>query len=237
MKISPFKSAIVVYLVCWLAQVGNAIEEYEAGIDYKIFEDEEVAEITEGISSEPEKITVIEYFSYGCTACRLFEQHISKWLVTKEDDVEFRREAVVFQRSWAQLAKAYYVAIELDVLDVVHKPMFEAVHLEKRNMDDPRNIQQLFEDEAEIDSEAFRAAYNDQNIVDLILDVHETVRSMNIKNTPTVVVDGRFLVNTRTAQSRRRIFPIVDFLVKKVRSERESVSSIETKNELDPVSP
>ena len=220
-----------------MSQISTATEEYEAGIDYKVFDVKEDTEVTESISDETEKITVIEYFSYGCAACRHFEQNISKWLANKEDEVEFRREAVVFQKSWAQLAKAYYVAIELDVLDVVHKPMFEAVHVEKRNMDDPRNIQQLFEDEAEIDSESFRATYNDQTIVDLILDVHETVQSMNIKNTPTVVVDGRFLVNTRTAQSRRRIFPIVDFLVKKVRSERESVSSVETKKGLNPVSP
>lgn len=231
MKFSVFKKASIVCLFWWISLISADTEEYEAGIDYKVVEDKDDAEATETASEETEKITVIEYFSYGCLACKKFEQHISNWLADKEDDVEFRREAVVFRKSWAQLAKAYYVAIELDVLDVVHLPIFEAVHVKKRNMEDPRNIQQLFEDEADIDSEMFIATYNDEKVVDLILDVHETVQSMNIKNTPTIVVDGKFLVNTHTAQSRRRIFPIVDFLVKKVRSERNSVSLIETKEE------
>ncbi|MYF37369.1 MAG: thiol:disulfide interchange protein DsbA/DsbL [Gammaproteobacteria bacterium] len=231
MNISHLKRASVVCLFWCIAQVGSTTEEYEAGIDYKVLELKEDAEGTETLSEESEKISVIEYFSYGCIACKKLEPHISEWLVNKEDDVEFNREAVVFQKDWVPLAKAYYVAIELDVLDSVHIPMFEAIHDEKRKLEDPSNIEQLFKEKAEVDPKVFRATYNDsESIVDHILEVHETIQAMVIKNTPTVVVDGRFLVNTRTAQSRKRIFPIVDFLIKKVRTERQNISVIEAPN-------
>ena len=227
MKFSHLKRASIVCIFWWISQIGATAEEYEAGIDYKVIEIKEDSEATQGVSDELERISVIEYFSYGCLHCKKFEEHIAKWLANKEDDVEFRREAVVFQKSWAKLALAYYVAIELDVLGMVHMPMFEAVHDEKRNMDARKNIEQLFVDEAEVDPQVFRTTFEDQSIVDHILEVHEKVQSMTLKNTPTVVVDGKYLVNTQTAQSRKRIFPIVDFLVKKVRAERQNVSSIE----------
>lgn len=231
MNISHLKRASVLCMFWWLAQVGSTTEEYEAGIDYKVLDLKQDTDDTETPSDESENISVIEYFSYGCIACKKLEPHISQWLVNKKDDVQFKREAVVFQKNWVPLAKAYYVAVELDVLDLVHIPMFEAIHDEKRKLDDPSNIEQLFKEKAEVDPKAFRATYNDsESIVDHILDVHETIQSMVIKNTPTVVVDGRFLVNTRTAQSRKRIFPIVDFLVKKVRTERQNISVIEAPN-------
>lgn len=228
MKSLILKRASLACLVMWVVQVGTTAEEFEAGIDYQVLENKEDTEANEIAHDVSEKISVIEYFSYGCLACKKFEVHISNWLENKEDDVEFKREAVVFRESWAMLAKAYYTAVKLDILDAVHIPMFEAIHEDKRAMYEPKNIEQLFKEEAQIDPSVFRETFNeDETIVDRILKVHETVQSMKIKNTPTVVVDGKYLVNTRTAQSRKRIFLIVDFLIDKVRAERQSVSASE----------
>lgn len=212
----------------WFVQAGFSTEEFEAGVDYLVLETKEDTEVKDSATDPTEKIKVIEYFSYGCLACKKFEDHISRWLANKEDDVEFKREAVVFQESWAMLAKAYYTAVKLDVLDAVHIPMFEALHEEKRAMHEPKNIEQLFIKEAQIDSKVFREIfYEDETIVDEIVDIHEKAQSMKIKRTPTVVVEGKYLVNTRTAQSRKRIFLIVDYLIEKIRTERDNVSANE----------
>ncbi|MXZ56118.1 MAG: thiol:disulfide interchange protein DsbA/DsbL [Gammaproteobacteria bacterium] len=228
MKSIVLKRASIACMVLWIVQAGITTEEYEAGIDYHVLDIQEDTEADDSTSDASEKISVIEYFSYGCLACKKFEVHISSWLENKADDVEFKREAVVFQESWALLAKAYYTAVELDVLEAVHIPMFEAIHEDKRAMHEPKNIEQLFKQEAQIDSKVFRETfYEDTAIVDQILKIHERAQSMRIKNTPTVVVDGKYLVNTRTAQSRKRIFLIVDFLTDKVRAERQSVSTNE----------
>ena len=226
MKTLVLKRASIACVVLWIVQAGTATEEYEAGIDYHVLENKEDTEANESAPDVSEKITVVEYFSYGCLACKKFEVQISNWLENKADDVEFKREAVVFQESWALLAKAYYTAVELDVLDAVHIPMFEAIHEDKRAMHEPKNIEQLFKEEAQIDSKVFRQTfYEDDTIVDEILKIHERAQSLRIQNTPTVVVDGKYLVNTRTAQSRKRIFLIVDFLTDKVRTERQSISA------------
>lgn len=225
MKALVLKKASLACMVLWVVQAGTTTEEYEAGIDYKVLENNEDTDAYDSTSEASEKISVIEYFSYGCLACKKFEVQISNWLENKEEDVEFKREAVVFQESWAMLAKAYYTALKLDVLDSVHVPMFEAVHEEKRAMHEPKNIEHLFKEEAQIDTKVFGETFHeDETIVDQILKIHEKIQSMRIKNTPTVVVDGKYLVNIGTAQSRKRIFLIVDFLTNKVRAERQSVS-------------
>lgn len=226
MTISLFKIVSVSSLLLWISPLGTADEEFEPGVDYKVLNSQTEAVTTDVPSKDIEKISVVEYFSYGCPACKKFEVEISNWLDTMEDDVEFRREAVVFFEDWAILAKAYYVAIELDVLDAIHMPMFEALHDKKLPLNNRAHIEQLFMDEAKIESEVFRKTYNDedQTILNRILEVHETARSFRIKNTPTVVVNDRYLVNTRTAQSRKRIFRIVDYLLKKVRNEHKNGS-------------
>ena len=223
----PFVRAVSVStLVLWISSLVVADEEFEPGVDYKVLNFPNDVATKDASSKNSEKISVVEYFSYGCVACKKFEVEISTWLDTKEDDVAFRREAVVFFEDWAILAKAYYVAIELDVLDAVHIPMFEALHVKKLPITNREHIEQLFLDEANIDSEVFRKVYNDedQSILNRILEVHETARFMSIKNTPTVVVNDKYLVNTRTAQSRARIFRVVNHLVEKVRGEKKSTT-------------
>ena len=238
MKSLVLTRASIACLVLWMGQAGTAAEEYEAGLDYHILETDEDTEANDIVSGASAKISVIEYFSYGCTACMKFEVHISNWLENKADDVEFKREAVVFHQSWAMLAKAYYTAVELNVLDEVHGPMFEAIHEEKRSMHEPKNIERLFKEEAQIDSETFRETFHeDHKIVDQILNIHERVQSLRIRNTPTVVVDGKYLVNTRTAQTRKRIFLIVDFLTDKVRAERQNNSTNEQQLPTEPPIP
>lgn len=221
---TKIKTLLVGSLLLWIPQLGTTAEEYEPGVDYKILTDTVKVTESDDSSKPPETISVVEYFSYGCRACKKFEAEIAKWLTTKVKDVEFRREAVVFFESWAALAKAYYVAIELNVLDHVHMPMFDAIHDEKISMVDPKQIEELFLDHTDIESKAFRETYNDldQTVMNRILEVHETVRLMRIKNTPTIVVDSRYLVNTRTAQSQKRIFGIIDHLLEKVRNERKN---------------
>lgn len=216
-------------LLLWISPFVTADEEFEPGVDYKVLDLPKDAATTKALSTDSENISVVEYFSYGCGACKKFEVEISTWLDTKEDDVEFRREAVVFFEDWALLAKAYYVAIELDVLDAIHMPMFEALHVKKLPMKNREDIERLFIEKGNVDSEVFRKTYNDedQSILNRILEVHETARLMSIKNTPTVVVNDKYLVNTRTAQSRARIFRVVNHLVEKVRNENKSDTSNE----------
>ena len=65
------------------------------------------------------KITVSEFFWYGCPSCFAFEPHLTEWLKNKPEDVEFNRYAASLAQGWRLHARAYYTAESLGVVDQV----------------------------------------------------------------------------------------------------------------------
>ena len=78
---------------------------------------------------EDGKISVDEFFWYGCPSCYAFEPHLERWLASKPDDVEFVRIHASLSPSWRIPARAFYAAEALGVVDQVHRPLFDAIHI------------------------------------------------------------------------------------------------------------
>jgi len=83
-------------------------------------------------TTSKDKVEVVELFWYGCPHCYKFEPYVERWLKRKPKNVKFVRMPGVFRASWEIHARAYYTAEILGVVDKVHKPMFEAIHEQKR---------------------------------------------------------------------------------------------------------
>ncbi len=60
------------------------------------------------VTATPDKIEVIEFFSYTCPHCRNLEPSAQAWLKRKPDNVAFVRIAVSFSPAWEPSARAYY---------------------------------------------------------------------------------------------------------------------------------
>ena len=86
------------------------------------------------------KIEVVEMFGYLCPHCNAFEPLVHSWSEKQGDDVEFVRIPVVFGRSWEPLARAYYVAELLDVVDQTHQAVFDAIHLQKKRFSSEEDL-------------------------------------------------------------------------------------------------
>ena len=81
--------------------------------------------------------TITEYFSYGCGACRGMEGNLAEWKKTKPSDLKFEYMHVYgMNPSWDPLAKVFYTAEALGILDKTHTATFNLVHVEKNP---PRN--------------------------------------------------------------------------------------------------
>ena len=119
-------------------QVSEKITEkkYIAGEHYVVL-DKPVA------TRDSNKIEVVEMFSYGCPHCYEFEPVVKQWGNLQSKDVDFWFFPAVWSNSMRMLAKAFYVAQELNVADKIHMPLFSKVVLEQqsvRNMDDLRSF-------------------------------------------------------------------------------------------------
>ena len=112
-----------------------------------------------------DKIEVLEFFWYGCSHCYEFEPVIEQWLDDKAEYIEFVRMPAVLGASWMPYARAYYVAQHLDVLDKIHRPLFDAIHKENKRFTDKKSLKYFFEAQG-VSADVFDRAYDSKDVQD-----------------------------------------------------------------------
>ncbi len=194
-----------------LSAWGAHAQVFEAGEHYEVLPIP-VKPVVEG------KVEVVEVFSYGCIHCFSFDPLIEGWHGAIPDDVSFERLPAIFSQDWALLAQLYYTAEVLDVLDKVHTPIFNGIHVDRVDLRDPNVAADLFEREAGVAKEQFLEVSNSFSVRSRSQQAMGRTRAYRITGVPTMVVAGKYRVDGRMAGSNGKMLEIVDFLVEKERS-------------------
>lgn len=137
---------------------------------------------------------------------------MAAWLKTKPAYVEFVRIPAVLGRQWEPLARAYYAAEILGVLDRVHQPLFVAVQVRKLPLNDAEQLADFFAGYG-VDRQAFLQTYRSFGVEARLQRSKDLIRRYGITGVPAVIVNGKFVVNAESAGSLEKIFEVVDFLV------------------------
>jgi len=166
-----------------------------------------------------DKIEVVEVFSYACIHCFHFDPAIEAWRQKQPDDVAFRRLPAVFNQSWSLFGQAFYTAKILGVLDKVHAPIFDAIHLRGVDLRNPALMAKLFQDTAGVDAEEFTRVFNSFGVRSRVQQADAEARMYRITGVPTLVVAGKYVVDGRMAGNNTRMLQVADYLVAQ---ERES---------------
>lgn len=185
---------------------------------------------------DPEKIEVVEVFSYGCIHCYQLEPILNAWVLAQGDDVDFHRVPMA-TRNLRTLAQAFYTAKKLDVLPQVHMPMFENIHDYGIDMARPQLIRRMFVTQAGVDEDEFTRTFDSFSIATEVRRADAQTRLYRIQGTPTIIVDGRYLVDTVSAGSAEGMLLVVNHLLAKERAERESKAAEGGVEEQAPESP
>ena len=170
--------------------------------------------------TEPGKVEVTELFSYACVHCYEFEEPLKEWLERQASRVDFKRVHVVFSSTALPLARAYYAAEELDVVDEIHGPLFSAIHINRLRMHQVPLLVRLFESRAGVSAEDFTKAYESFNVENQLRLSNRMVQAWRIDGTPSLVVDGRYVAGGTSARTHSQRLAVVDYLIQKVLDER-----------------
>ncbi|NOQ64184.1 MAG: thioredoxin domain-containing protein [Methyloprofundus sp.] len=163
-------------------------------------------------TQDPTKVEVIEFFWYGCPHCYQFEPALTKWQETLPANVTFIRQPAVFSKVWAQHAKAYFTAEVLDVVEKVHADLFHAIQVKKEKLTSEADLAVFFVAHG-VDKAAFHQAYN-SFIVDTKMRQAKTMGPRyGITGVPAVVVNGKYLVNNRSAGSFENVIKVINELI------------------------
>ena len=161
-------------------------------------------------TSSGDKIEVLELFWYGCPHCYHLEPELNAWLTQKPDDVEFVRVPAVLGPPWELLARAYYTAEVLGVLDKIHEPLFEHIHKERKLIRNASELKAFFMEqgvpEADFDK-AFQficGGHHDQ-------PRQRCAQSYGLTGVPTMVVNGKYRTTATLAGSNEKMLQVVDY--------------------------
>jgi len=165
----------------------------------------------------PKRISVEEFFWYGCPHCFHLEPEVNSWLEHKPADVDFVRVPNTLGRDIGVVhQRAFYIAVALGILDKTHEALFEAIHQQGFPMSSLESIRDLYVEKAGIVPGDFDAISNSFVVDGNMRQADAAALTYGITGTPTIVVGGKYIVD-----AQENMFKVVDFVVDKVRKERK----------------
>ncbi len=165
------------------------------------------------------KIEVREFFWYGCSHCYSFEPYLEQWLAKLPKNVQFVRMPAVFKDPWPIHARTYYTFEAMGVLNKLHRPLFDALHLDRQPLNDAESIADFVKKKG-VDRAAFLNTYNSFSVETKTGRARFAMQTYGIESVPTIVVDGKFLTSPQMAGGHDLVLNVVDYLIGKATAER-----------------
>jgi thiol:disulfide interchange protein DsbA len=196
----------------------SAAAQLVAGRDYRVINPPQPTE-------SGKKIEVLEFFWYGCPHCNALQPSLRIWLKQKPVDVEFRRVPAILADSWIPLTRAYYALEVMGAVDKLHHEVFSAIHEKNLRLQDPKV---LFDWVAQngLDRQKFADAYGSFGVQSRGQRSIEMTRNYDISGTPTITVDGKYLVAPSMTLKPdnnvdyEKFFQVLDQVIAMARKER-----------------
>jgi thiol:disulfide interchange protein DsbA len=138
------------------------------------------------------KVEVTEFFWYACPHCYAFEPDLAKWVAAQGDKIVFKRIPVVFRESFIPQQKMYYALEAMGKLGVMHKKVFDAIHVDRKRLETDSAILEFVESQG-IDKAKFLDAYNSFAVQTKVSRVPKLQQAYRIDSVPMVTIDGRFV--------------------------------------------
>jgi len=189
-----------------LVPVWAIAADYEAGKHYQVLD--------KPISSNTDAIIVNEFFGYSCPHCNAFAPALHSWAEQQPEGVHLVEIPVVFGRSWENYAKAYYISLQLGILEQTHAAMFNAVHVQKRRILTKAALQKFFSEQG-ISEADFDNAYNSFDLKNKLRQGNRLAARAKITSVPSMLVNGKYMVDANMAGSQEGMLAVVDYLIAK----------------------
>ena len=159
-------------------------------------------------------VVVTEFFWYGCGHCYTFEPMLTAWGKQLPEGAVVKPSPAVWNEPMRMHAKAYFIAEVLDVGETMHPVIFDAMHVQRKRLTSRLELRDLFEDN-DVDPEKFDKAFESFGVDSQVRQADARARSAKISGTPSLMVAGKYLIETRAAGSQTNMLEIARSLVEK----------------------
>ncbi|HEU0220445.1 MAG TPA: thiol:disulfide interchange protein DsbA/DsbL [Gallionella sp.] len=188
---------------------GTAFAAAEPGRDYTLLNPPQ--------PTSTRKIEVLEFFFYGCSHCFHLHPQLSTWEKTMPKDVELTYVPTIFRDSWEPMARTFYALDSLGQQHQLHDALYQAWNVSNLDLSDEAKILD-FVTQRGVDRAKFSAAYNSFSMQSKVVRAKQMIRSYGITGTPTLVVDGKYLISGLQPTDAIRVLNEVIAMARKARS-------------------
>lgn len=187
---------------CWLLASAAFADTFTEGIDYVL-----VSPPVKEDAGE-DKVTVREFFWYGCPHCYTLEPHIENW--DKPEHIEFVTMPAMLGKQWLSHGYAYYALEALGRLEELHPVLFDALHTKRQNLFTPEQLAKFFSGHG-IPEETFLNALNSFTVDTKVKAAQNLGKKYNLRSVPTVVINGKYMTSPSMV-GYKRLFEVVEHL-------------------------
>lgn len=187
---------------------GNTACSAEVGKDYKL--------LNPAQPTGTKNIEVIEFFFYECSHCYDLHPHLAKWEKNKPKDVDMVYVPTIFRDSTEPLARTYFALESMGQIKQLDDAIYQGIHRQNAELYDLDSIA-AFVAKHGVDRAKFSAAYSSFAMGSKVARAKQMIRSYGIQGTPTLVVDGKYVI---TGLHPADAIRVLDEVVAKVRKER-----------------
>ncbi len=180
---------------------------YEEGVHYDLIE----PAIRVGASDE---VIVTEFFWYGCGHCYSFEPMLRTWSDNLPEGAALKESPAIWNDLMGLHARAFYTAEILGVHDLMHPLIFKAMHVDRKRLGSEGQVRDLFIENG-VDGADFDKAFNSFGVSSQVRQADARARAAKISGTPSVMVNGKYLVSTKKAGTQAGMLDIARYLVDK----------------------
>ncbi len=206
-------SALTVVSALPVAALAQQPRGYQEGQDYVALDKRVPGDTAAG------RVEVIEFFWYNCPHCNAFEPQLEQWAAKLPKDVILRRMPVAFRDDFVPQQRLFYTLETLGKLEEMHKKVFYAIHVEKRNLSSQAAISDWVASQG-IDKTKFNQIYDSFAVQTKATRAAKLQNDYKVGGVPALGIAGRFYTDGSLAQSMSRALQVTDFLIAEVKKGR-----------------
>lgn len=196
------------FILAFIFLSAPALAEIQSGRDYQMLSPGQA-------THSGNKVEVLEFFFYGCSHCFHLHPQLSAWEKKLPKDVSFQYVPTIFRDSWESMARTFYALEAMGQLNRLHDDLFKAWNVDNLDLSEEAKAAD-FVARRGVDRAQFLAAYNSFSMNNKVARSNQMVRDYNIRGTPTVIVDGKYVI---TGLSPEQTIAVLNELIAKVRKE------------------
>ncbi|MFO7746428.1 MAG: thiol:disulfide interchange protein DsbA/DsbL [Orrella sp.] len=164
-------------------------------------------------TTEPGKIEVLEFFSYGCPHCAVVEPMVAEWKKTLPSDVVLYAVPVAFNAGMKPLQELFYALEALGRSDL-HSSVYNAIHQEKKRISKRDAILDWASSQG-LDKSELAATMASFGVQSKVQRADQLAKGYAVQGTPTLAVDGRYLTSPSEAGGYQEMIDVAAELIKK----------------------